>query len=547
MRENGGDFVRKIRIKIKYQNRIYSVESLKGKLLKDVLEAEGIAYSFPCGGAGRCGKCKVRFTEGAPKASTSDITFFSAKELEQGYRLLCRCVIDGDCAVEIGDTSEERIVAESVSLEASGAGFARAAKEIASGAARAAHAEGRASSACDRFGIAVDIGTTTIAAALVGIAASGGGKALATSAGSKVIATASGVNHQRQYGADVISRIAYASEGDGLQKLHDIVISDVENLVNNLRNISGAEVSGLVVTGNTTMLHIFRNISVESLGRFPYKTERLEPETCNMYGIETVIMPGFTAYVGADILSGIYYTDLMSDKKSLLLDLGTNGEMAYYNGRDLRICSTAAGPVFEGGTISCGIASIPGAISHIRIAQDGGVSYETIGGEEPKGLCGTGVMEAVSELVRCGIVSKEGLLSEEFFDKGFPVTEDGNIRITQEDVRNIQLAKAAIRSGIEQLIGKDIPDRVFISGGFGTNIDYDAIRALRIFPAGIDGNCVGAGNTALKGAVKYLTAKLLGADKTENALLNKIKMSATELILANKDDFDDTFVEALNF
>ena len=531
MRENGGDFVRKIRIKINYQNRIYSVESLKGKLLKDVLEAEGIAYSFPCGGDGRCGKCKVRFTEGAPKASTSDVTFFSAKELAQGYRLLCRCVLDGDCAVEIGDTSEERIAAESVSLEPSGA-------RLAGGAARAAHAEGRGSSACDRFGIAVDIGTTTIAAALVGIDADGG---------SKIIATASGINHQRQYGADVISRIAYASEGDGLQKLHDIVISDVEKLVENLRSRSGAEVSGLVVTGNTTMLHIFRNISVESLGRFPYKTERLELETCNMYGIETVIMPGFTAYVGADILSGIYYTDLMADKKSLLLDLGTNGEMAYYNGRDLRICSTAAGPVFEGGTISCGIASIPGAISHIRIARDGGVSYETIGGEEPKGLCGTGVMEAVSELVRCGIVSKEGLLSEEFFDKGFPITEAGNIRITQEDVRNIQLAKAAIRSGIEQLIGMDIPDRVFISGGFGTNIDYDAIRALKIFPAGIDGNCVGAGNTALKGAVKYLTAKLLGEDKAENALLNKIKMSATELILANKDDFDDTFVEALNF
>lgn len=544
MRENGGDFVRKIRIKINYQNRIYSVESFKGKLLKDVLEAEGIAYSFPCGGAGRCGKCKVRFTEGAPKASTADVTFFSAKELAQGYRLLCRCVLDGDCAVEIGDTSEERIAAESVSLEPSGAGPARAAKEIASGAARgagcygSAGSEGTALGNCDRYGIAVDIGTTTIAAVLVGIDADGG---------SKIIATASGINHQRQYGADVISRIAYASEGDGLQKLHDIVISDVEKLVNNLRNSSGAEVSGLVVTGNTTMLHIFRNISVESLGRFPYKTERLELETCNMYGIETVIMPGFTAYVGADILSGIYYTDLMSDKKSLLLDLGTNGEMAYYNGRDLRICSTAAGPVFEGGTISCGIASIPGAISHIRIAQDGGVSYETIGGGEPKGLCGTGVMEAVSELVRCGIVSKEGLFSEEFFNKGFPVTEDGNIRITQEDVRNIQLAKAAIRSGIEQLIGKDIPDRVFISGGFGTNIDYDAIRALKIFPAGIDGNCVGAGNTALKGAVKYLTAKLLGEDKAENALLNKIRMSATELILANKDDFDDTFVEALNF
>ena len=519
----GEGAVKKIKLKINHKNKIHTIETFKGKFLKDVSEAEGIPFSFPCGGNGRCGKCMVRFISGAPRPTAADMTYIREKELSEGYRLLCRCVLENDCEVSINDSADEDgIVAESVDINS----FDKNAKERD----------------FDSYGIAVDIGTTTIAAALLGVNKSGE---------HAVIDTASTVNHQRKYGDDVISRIAYASDEEGLKRLNEIVVSDVKELVDKLSAGIKSEIAGLVVTGNTTMLHIFRNINVESLGRYPYETTGLDIEKRSMYGINTVIMPGFTAFVGADILSGVYFTDLMKEgEKSLLLDLGTNGEMAYYNGKELKICSTAAGPVFEGGTISCGVASVPGAISHIRINEAGHkVSYETIGGKAPIGLCGTGVMEAVSELVRVGVISSDGLLSDEYFDEGFPITEDKKVSLKQEDIRNVQLAKAAVNSGIRQLLSGEVPDRVCISGGFGTNIDYDAIRPLKLFPDTVEGNCVGAGNTALKGALKYLAASLSGDDRVseETALLTKIKESATELILANKDDFDDTFVEAMNF
>ncbi len=515
----GGDAVKKIKIKINYKGKIHNIETVRGKLLRDVLEAEGISYLFPCGGNGRCGKCKVRFVTGAPRLTSADSTYISEKELSDGYRLLCRCVLDRDCEVNVpGGVDEESIVAQNVDTGVFSAAGGK-----------------------NKYGIAVDIGTTTIAAALLGIA--GNGEVT-------VIKTGSTINHQRQYGDDVISRIAYASDEAGLKKLNEIVTADVKELVNELRKDIAQNVDLLVIAGNTTMLHIFRNISVESLGRYPYKTTNLEIEQCDFYGIKTVLMPGFTAFVGADILSGVYYTELMKKgEKRLLLDLGTNGEMAYYDGSKLKICSTAAGPVFEGGTIECGVASVPGAISHIKISDDLKTSYETIGDKAPIGLCGTGVMEAVAELVRVGVISSDGLLSDEFFEDGFSFTKDGKVRLTQGDIRNIQLAKAAVNSGIRQLLDGEVPDKVFISGGFGTNIDYEAITPLKMFPGSIRGNCEGVGNTSLKGALKFLSAALYGEknEAEETALLSEIKDSASELILANKDDFDDTFVEAMYF
>lgn len=520
-----GDIVKKIKVKINTSNRSFVTETFKGRLLKDVFDAAKISYKLPCGGTGRCGKCKVRFLEGPSKVTSLDKSFFTEKELSQGFRLLCRSVVENDCEVDIADkVDEDSIVAESVDIRDAVTKEAVAVQDY------------------DRLGIAVDIGTTTIAAALLGVNTSGE---------SSVLRTASTVNHQRQYGDDVISRISYASDEAGLKKLNEIVIFDVKELVDELVSDVSREVSLMVITGNTTMLHIFRNISVESLGRYPYKTTGLDIDNIDFCGIKTLIMPGFTAFVGGDILSGVYYTGLSGEgEKRLLLDLGTNGEMAYYNQKELKICSTAAGPVFEGGTISCGVASVPGAISHIKIADEGyGVSYETIGNKAPIGLCGTGVMEAVSELVRVGIVSPEGLLQDQYFEEGFPVTEDGNIRIRQEDIRNVQLAKAAVHSGIKQLLDGDAPGKVFVSGGFGTNIDYDAIRFLKLFPESIEGAFVGAGNTALKGALKYLLSALMGheQEKQETEKLLAIKESAVELILANKDDFDEFFVEAMNF
>ncbi len=207
--------------------------------------------------------------------------------------------------------------------------------------------------------------------------------------------------------------------------------------------------------------------------------------------------------------------------------------------------------MFEGGAISCGVASVPGAVCHVDITGDFEKGFltnaTTIAGKAPIGLCGTGVMEAVSELVRNGIVDKSGLLSDDFFDKGFALTDDGRITVTQQDIRNIQLAKGAVYTGLKELVGRDAPDKVYIAGGFGSNLDYERIRSIKLFPGGFSGETVSIGNSSLKGAVKLLSAILLG--RKEEALfdINKIKECATEIILANNEDFDDSFVDAMNF
>jgi uncharacterized 2Fe-2S/4Fe-4S cluster protein (DUF4445 family) len=156
-------------------------------------------------------------------------------------------------------------------------------------------------------------------------------------------------------------------------------------------------------------------------------------------------------------------------------------------------------------------------------------------------------MEAVSELVRNGIADKSGLLADEFFDRGFALTDDGKLAVTQQDIRNIQLAKGAVNTGIKELIGDDEPDKVYVAGGFGTNLDYDRIRYIRLFPEGFEGKVESIGNSALKGAIKLLDEILL--EKKDEALfeLNTIRERATELVLANKEDFDDSFVEAMYF
>ena len=227
------------------------------------------------------------------------------------------------------------------------------------------------------------------------------------------------------------------------------------------------DVSVIVVTGNTTMPHIFRGLDVESLGKYPYTPVDIDIYETEMFGAKLVVMPGISAFVGADIVSGIYYSDIINkeNRKELLLDLGTNGEMAFFDGKNLKVTSTAAGPVFEGGTISCGVASVPGAVCHVDVTGDFGSGFftkvKTIGDKAPIGLCGTGVMEAVSELVRNGIADKSGLLADEFFDEGFALTDDGKVSVSQQDIRNIQLAKGAVNTGLKELVGDDVPDKVY--------------------------------------------------------------------------------------
>ncbi len=534
----------KVCIKINEYGEKRIIYARKGSLLKDVLLKEEIKISLPCSGMARCGKCRIQFLEGAPNPTSGDMKFFSEKELQEGYRLLCRCIVARNARISILEgTGSDDISAETmnVSDEAPGADN---------------------SSFC--YGIAVDLGTTTIAAALV--RDDGGSGA--------VIRTGSCVNHQKSYGADVISRISAAEDEQVLIDMSDTVRKDIEMLIKDLISKEKApnEIRPIVIAiaGNTTMMHLLMKRDVRGLGKYPYTPKSLSYECVGadqifggMEGARVVLFPGISAFVGADIVAGLYYInrsvrdDSEKDMAALFIDLGTNAEMAFYDGKDLFTASAAAGPVFEASHISCGVASVSGAICHVKVrpADNSGeescydVEYETIDNEPPVGICGTGVMELVSELVGAGVIDETGLLLEQYFDSGFPVTKDGSVRFTQEDIRNVQLAKAAISSGIKTLLNGKKPDKVYVAGGFGSHMDIKNVKNLRMFPEDFNDNIEYVGNSSLRGMAEFVKSFLKspssGKEAAERAA--KIADKAQTVDLSANKDFDEDYIASMNF
>lgn len=251
--------------------------------------------------------------------------------------------------------------------------------------------------------------------------------------------------------------------------------------------------------------------------------------------------------MGADIVSGIIACGLhRSDKICILVDAGTNGEMAIGNKDRILVASTAAGPAFEGGNIRCGVAGIPGAIASITIGEDerGKMSFETIGNEKPIGICGSGVIELTYELLKNGLIDETGLLNEAYFDSGYPLTED--IVFTVKDVREVQLAKSAIRTGIEILIheygvGYEEIDRLYLAGGFGKHMSLEKSIGIGLLPEELAGRITAVGNTSLSGAILFATEEEVRADFV------KVAENAKEISLTENRLFPDLYMKHMYF
>ena len=322
----------------------------------ELLQKEGIFLPADCGGRGTCGKCRVRFLSGAPEPAEEERKKLSPEQLSEGIRLACRCCPSEPFVIEF-EQAEEEIEAEGLGGSSVPAVSGSPEKE-----------DGRR--------IAVDIGTTTIAAALLS------GK------DGTVLDTRTCINHQRAYGADVISRIQASNNGNR-EELQRLVQKDIGDLIEALGE--DPETVPAVIAGNTTMQHLLLGLSCETLGVAPFT-----PVDISLHREKNLlILPGISTYVGADITAGIVACGMdLEEDVCMLIDLGTNGEMAIGSRDRILVASTAAGPAFEGGNISCGVAGIPGAISRVTIT-DGTAQCETIGGKPPVGLCGTGVLEVM--------------------------------------------------------------------------------------------------------------------------------------------------------
>ncbi|WP_243037298.1 ASKHA domain-containing protein [Blautia obeum] len=493
--------------------------------LLDALIRENYYVSAVCGGKGRCGKCRIRVLSGETLITDEDKAVFTKEELAAGWRLSCRVYPYEELEISFEQNDESQFeILSSYQGEASGS----VGEESA-------------------YDIAVDIGTTTIAMELLG----GDSK--------KVIHTVTTINGQRVYGADVISRIKASTDGKK-QGLQDSIRRDLQKGISRLvqeTGISRDKVKNIVIGGNTTMGHLLMGYDCDTLGVYPFTPvnidfiEGTDKEIIGegTGGAKVTLLPGISTYVGGDIVSGLYACGFeKTSDVCLLVDLGTNGEMALGNKDRILVTSTAAGPAFEGGNITWGTGSIPGAICSVKL-EGTDVQVKTIRDQAPEGICGTGVVEITAELVREEIVSDSGVLDDEFFERGFPLakTPDGKeIVFTQKDVREIQLAKAAVRAGVETLllrygIEKEDVSRVYLAGGFGYKLDTSKAIAIGMLPEEFKDRIEAVGNSSLAGAVKYLSNP--DGDKE----IRKLVELSDEIGLSSDKDFNEFYMDAMFF
>lgn len=386
------------------------------------------------------------------------------------------------------------------------------------------------------YSIAIDIGTTTIAMQLIELGTM------------EIIDSYTALNSQRMYGADVIRRINAANHGKGDQ-LQKMVYDDLQKGIRELlehQHILMEQIQKIAIAGNTTMIHFLRHLSCETLGVYPFTPVTLERIECEeICGLPATILPGISTYIGGDIVAGLIACGFdQTEDISLFVDLGTNGEMVIGN-RDRILCtSTAAGPAFEGGNISCGTGGIDGAICRVRI-RDGICELQTINAQTPVGICGAGLTDAVSELMRTEMIDDTGLFEDQYFEKGYLLGETVSgkkLYLTQKDIREFQMAKAAIRAGIEILLMRygvayDEIKHVWLAGGLGQHMNIENAVWVGLFPKELGSKIKAVGNTSLQGAA--LELKEADAAGREERIITV----AEEFPLSMEEGFNDIYLQ----
>lgn len=522
----------------KVKEKMIIDRSKQQKNLLEMLQEKNEYISAPCNGNGICGKCIVRYKSGATEPTKQDREFLSEKQLEQGYRLACQSYPTEEYKVEIPELEE--------TIEVLSQWENQRTEEILKNTA-----EGTAEKTENAlYGICIDIGTTTLAALLVN---------LETEADCQ---TAVSVNHQRAYGSDVLSRISASNSGKKWE-IQRCIRQDLQKLIRELlqkEKITEQQIQRIVIAGNTTMCHLLCGFSCETLGVAPFEPvdiSWMEGSAAEFSGMKewdakVVILPGISAFVGADIMAGIAKMNMhRSEGYHLLLDIGTNGEMVLGNCHHMYVTSTSAGPAFEGGNISCGMAGIPGVISHVFMEETGKAGFQVIGeadGENKKqqaiGICGTGMIDLVYELREHQMIDEHGTYSDLYFDTGYELAE--KVKFTQNDIRELQMAKAAIRAGVDILVKKagitfDEVDDCYLAGGFGTKIDIKKAAGIGLIPKELEMKTIPVGNTVLAGTKEVLLGRI---SKEE---LEKIQTMAEVINLAEENDFEELYLSYMDF
>lgn len=492
---------------------VKETEGVVGETLLDRITAAGEFLDAPCGGMGKCGKCLVQLTPNGEKVKA------------------CCTRVEGDMDVYLPDEMN---------------------MEIADAGHGAQHA---AEGVTGPYGVAVDIGTTTVVAHLTDLPTG------------KRIATSSGVNAQRPFGADVISRIQYCAE-NGHAALTDAIRGQIADLIRENVKKAGIredEITYLSIAGNTIMQHLYANLSPVGMGVVPFTPESLFGEEMPA-GTDMPVNPNavcymapcVSSYVGGDITAGMMACNLdKEDGPVVYLDIGTNGEMGLKVGTTWYVCATAAGPAFEGAEITYGMAAVPGAVSHVRWTGEK-LETDVINNGASIGICGSGLLDSLAVMLDNGVVDEGGrLLAKE--ELTGPITEymgkvDGKnvffvdlatgVCVTADDVRKLQLAKAAIAAGIQTMMKHANVKKVnsfLLCGGFGSYMDQKSAARMGLFPTDFLPVARTMGNTAGEGAAIAVWSK------ESRERLNSLCAACEYIELSDSRVFNDEFIEQMMF
>lgn len=490
---------------------VYSAES--GETVLEILRRENIFIPAFCGGNRLCGKCKVTVRGTVSEPTPEEREILSEAELRDCVRLACCVKVTGEVKVTVQDDSEYSVLTNFEGQTAP--------NHITCG---------------EEIGIAVDLGTTTIAMYAYSLDMR------------RCVGVESGVNRQQQYGADVISRIDYCIK-NGTEGPNRAVIGQLNEMIAALGKkygIAEKRIKSVSVAGNTAMLYMLCNRSPVSIASAPFEADCLfgsfvkaEELGLSLSSAMVYLIPSVSAYIGGDITAGILAAGLDStDKNKLFIDFGTNGEMVLASKGKLFCCSAAAGPAFEGANISCGCGGVSGAVKSV-FSRRGKTEVSVIGKGEPAGLAGSGLLDLAALLKEKGLLEESGYMES-------PYEFAGNLFLKPSDIRELQLAKSAVRAGIDVLldaarISAGDLDSVILTGGFGVNMNPgNAVKAGLIpdVPYGrfaLMGNCAGAG------AVKTL----LEPESLDK--FRRIRESAQVINLNDSELFKDKYIEYMGF
>lgn len=485
----------KCTVTVETAQRTLTVESEIGEKLLDVLVRAGIPVHAPCGGRGVCRKCLVK-AEGA---------YSHVQGAPDGYALICQSKVEGDVLIHISNENAS-ILADYTDARLPSDGE-------------------------EGLGVAVDIGTTTLAGFLIDLKTG------------LVLSGETMLNPQRAHGADVVSRIAFSIEKEEnasvLKSEIEAAVSDLTLSLLEKAHISESPVKRYSFAGNTAMMHFLGGYSALGLSASPFTPVYTRAHVRPFLDSSAYFGPCISGYVGADTAAAMLSAGFHETEKTILLiDIGTNGEIALIHKGNILCCSCAAGPAFEGAHIACGTGAVKGAIDH-AFFESGSLRFTTIGNAPPAGICGSGLIDLVACLVEEEEISFIGRMNRDY-----PITD--TVYISKEDVREVQLAKAAIASGIEVLIreagiGYNDIDSALIAGGFGNFINLERACSIGLLPKSLLPKLRPIGNAAGEGARMALTSQ-----KARSAL-ERIAAASRYIELASHPDFPDLFAENLPF